>query len=228
MSDGVVEIKVAAPSGAYSVWVGPGLMERAAELIRSRARRGGRDRLGRERAGAARRAGLDGPGAGQPADGVVRDRAGRRGAEDDRQHRGAASSLRQQRVARGAISSSASEAASRRDLAGFVAAGYHRGLAVAAACRRTLSARWTRRMGEPRVTSPEGKNLVGAFHQPVGVPRQTSLRWPRCPRPSCGRDSPSAVNKHCSPETPVCSRSCVPTSRAFVQRHNPDVLDPTW
>ncbi|MBM3660724.1 MAG: 3-dehydroquinate synthase [Actinobacteria bacterium] len=55
------------------------------------------------------------------------------------------------------------------DTAGFAAAVYHRGIAVLQ-CPTTLLAMVDAAIGgKTAVNLPEGKNLVGAFHQPVGV-----------------------------------------------------------
>jgi len=55
------------------------------------------------------------------------------------------------------------------DTAGFAAAVYHRGVAVLQ-CPTTLLAQVDAAIGgKTAVNLPEGKNLVGAFHQPVAV-----------------------------------------------------------
>ncbi len=55
------------------------------------------------------------------------------------------------------------------DTAGFAAAVYHRGVAVVQ-CPTTLLAQVDAAIGgKTAVNLPEGKNLVGAFHQPVAV-----------------------------------------------------------
>ena len=55
------------------------------------------------------------------------------------------------------------------DTAGFAAAVYHRGIPVLQ-CPTTLLAQVDAAIGgKTAVNIPEGKNLVGAFHQPVGV-----------------------------------------------------------
>lgn len=60
------------------------------------------------------------------------------------------------------------------DTAGFAAAVYHRGVAVVQ-CPTTLLAQVDAAIGgKTAVNLPEGKNLVGAFHQPVGVLADTA------------------------------------------------------
>jgi 3-dehydroquinate synthase len=55
------------------------------------------------------------------------------------------------------------------DTAGFAAAVYHRGIPVVQ-CPTTLLAQVDAAIGgKTAVNLPEGKNLVGAFHQPIGV-----------------------------------------------------------
>ncbi len=55
------------------------------------------------------------------------------------------------------------------DVAGFTAAVYHRGIAVVQAPTTLLAQIDAAVGGKTGVDLPEGKNLVGAFHQPVGV-----------------------------------------------------------
>ena len=55
------------------------------------------------------------------------------------------------------------------DTAGFAAAVYHRGVAVVQVPTTLLALVDAAIGGKTAVNLPEGKNLVGAFHQPIGV-----------------------------------------------------------
>ncbi len=55
------------------------------------------------------------------------------------------------------------------DTAGFAAAVYHRGVAVVQVPTTLLAQVDAAIGGKTAVNLPEGKNLVGAFHQPIGV-----------------------------------------------------------
>ncbi len=55
------------------------------------------------------------------------------------------------------------------DVAGFAAASWHRGVAVAHVATTLLAMVDAAIGGKTGVNLPEGKNLVGAYHQPVGV-----------------------------------------------------------
>jgi 3-dehydroquinate synthase len=60
------------------------------------------------------------------------------------------------------------------DTAGFAAAVYHRGVAVVQAPTTLLAQVDAAIGGKTAVNLPEGKNLVGAFHQPLGVLADTA------------------------------------------------------
>lgn len=60
------------------------------------------------------------------------------------------------------------------DTAGFAAAVYHRGIALAQAPTTLLAMVDAAVGGKTAVNLPEGKNLVGAFHQPIGVLADTA------------------------------------------------------
>ncbi|MGZ4677235.1 MAG: 3-dehydroquinate synthase family protein [Acidimicrobiia bacterium] len=59
------------------------------------------------------------------------------------------------------------------DTAGFAAAVYHRGVAVVQVPTTLLAMVDAAIGGKTAVNLPEGKNLVGAFHQPIGVVADT-------------------------------------------------------
>jgi len=60
------------------------------------------------------------------------------------------------------------------DTAGFAAAVYHRGIAVVQAPTTLLAQVDAAIGGKTAVNLPEGKNLVGAFHQPIAVAADVS------------------------------------------------------
>ena len=71
------------------------------------------------------------------------------------------------------------------DTAGFAAAVYHRGVAVVQVPTTLLAMVDAAIGGKTAVNLPEGKNLVGAFHQPIAVVADTdtlgSLEYSRRP-----------------------------------------------
>ena len=60
------------------------------------------------------------------------------------------------------------------DTAGFAAAVYHRGVAVAQVPTTVLGQVDASIGGKTAVNLAEGKNLVGAFHQPIAVLADTT------------------------------------------------------
>jgi 3-dehydroquinate synthase len=167
MSD-ATEIKVSSSAGRYSVWVGAGLLERAGELIpipehaeaiavvsdaNAAALQGKRLAAGL-RAVPARVAPFTvSPGERQKT--LATAESLLRGFVEAGMHRGDLVVT----LGGGVLT----------DLAGFVAATYHRGVGVAH-CPTTLLAQIDAAIGgKTGVNLPEGKNLVGAFHQPLAV-----------------------------------------------------------
>jgi 3-dehydroquinate synthase len=161
-----VELKVATPSRSYSVWVGSGLIERAAELIPIS-----------ERADVAAIV----------SDAEVLALHGARLAEGLSPVRTQTFTLEPGERSKTldaveAIARFFVEAGMHRndlvvslgggvatDVAGFAAAVYHRGVAVAHVPTTLLAMVDASIGGKTGVNLPEGKNLVGAFHQPVAV-----------------------------------------------------------
>ena len=166
--NGPVEIKIAAPSRGYSVWVGENLLERAAELIpiperaekiavvtdaNAAALHGLRLRAGLEPAALPISTFTLLPGeASKTLEGVESLTRGFAGAGA---HRGDLVLS----LGGGVVT----------DVAGFAAAVYHRGVPVAHVATTLLAQVDAAIGGKTGVNLPEGKNLVGAFHQPVAV-----------------------------------------------------------
>jgi len=163
-----VEIKIDAASRGYSVWVGLGLLERAAELIPTP------DRIERIAVvtdanagalhGARLRAGLE-PTALATTTFTIE--AGERSKDLD-QLEALARGFVEAGMHRGDLVISLGGGVVT-DLAGFAAAVYHRGVAVAHLPTTLLGQVDAAIGGKTGVNLPEGKNLVGAFHQPVAV-----------------------------------------------------------
>ena len=165
MSD-PVELKVATPSRSYSVWVGAGLIARAAELIPIS-----------ERADVAAIV----------SDASVHALHGERLADGLSPLRTQPFTLEPGERAKTldnieALTRFFVEAGMHRndlvvslgggvvtDVAGFAGAVYHRGVAVAHVPTTLLAQVDASIGGKTGVNLPEGKNLVGAFHQPVAV-----------------------------------------------------------
>jgi len=167
MSD-PIEIKVAAPSRTYSVWVGPGLFERAAELIpipeRAEVAAIVTDADAHALHGERVAAGLGDSSLrtqtftlppGEPTKTLDTIESLTRGFVDAGLHR------------RDLVISLGGGVVT--DVAGFAAAVYHRGVPVAHLATTLLAQIDAAIGGKTGVNLPEGKNLVGAFHQPVAV-----------------------------------------------------------
>ena len=220
MSDGVVEIKVAASTGGYSVWVGPGLMERAAELIpipeRSevvavvtdanvQALHGQRIGVGLEQSGRRTASFAIEPGEGAKT--IDNTEALLRAFANNGLHRGDLVL-----GVGGGVTT---------DLAGFVGAVYHRGLAVAHVPTTLLGQVDAAIGGKTGVNLPEGKNLVGAFHQPVAVLADiTALAT--LPEPEL-RSGLAEVVKHALLADPPLLQELVDGREGIFER-DPDVL----
>jgi len=163
-----IEIKVAAPSRTYSVWVGRGLLERAGELIPiperaevaavvtdadAHALHGDRLASGLFDSGLRTQTFTLAPG--EPSKTLDSIESLTRGFVEAGMHR----SDLVLSLGGGVVT----------DVGGFAAAVYNRGVAVAH-CPTTLLGQVDAAIGgKTGVNLPEGKNLVGAFHQPVAV-----------------------------------------------------------
>ncbi len=116
------------------------------------------------------------------------------------------------------------------DTAGFAASVYHRGVSVVQAPTTLLAQVDAAIGGKTAVNLPEGKNLVGAFHQPRAVyadvttlstlprastaPASVRSRSTRsCPVVSAWTRSSSATRRRSSPATPRCSPTSSPPAR---------------
>jgi len=163
-----VEIKVNAPTRAYSVWVGPGLFERAAELIPlperaeigalvtdadAQALHGGRVATGFSASPLRLETFTLEPG--EASKELASIETLTRSFAGAGLHRGDLVLS----LGGGVVT----------DVAGFAAAVYHRGVAVAHLATTLLAQVDAAIGGKTGVNLPEGKNLVGAFHQPVAV-----------------------------------------------------------
>ena len=163
-----VEIKVATPSRSYSVWVGAGLFERATELIPIpdraevaalvtdadvHALHGGRVAAGLEGSSLALK--MFTLESGERSKALSEVEGLTRGFVEAGVHRGDIVLG----LGGGVVT----------DVAGFAAAVYNRGVAVAHLATTLLAQVDAAIGGKTGVNLPEGKNLVGAFHQPVAV-----------------------------------------------------------
>ena len=72
------------------------------------------------------------------------------------------------------------------DTAGFAAAVYHRGVEVVQVPTTLLAQVDAAIGGKTAVNLPEGKNLVGAFHQPIARVADTTTLADACPSASSG------------------------------------------
>ena len=78
------------------------------------------------------------------------------------------------------------------DTAGFAAACYQRGVGYIQVPTTLLAQVDSAVGGKTGVNHPGGKNLIGAFHQPLRRPRAIRPPWRRCRPASCGRDWPKS------------------------------------
>ena len=124
------------------------------------------------------------------------------------------------------------------DTAGFAASVYHRGVDVVQAPTTLLAQVDAAIGGKTAVNLPEGKNLVGAFHQPLAVLRRrhhardaAAARVPRrsrrgrevrahARRRARRRDRRATTPTRSSRATPTCS----PTSSPRARRSRPHVV----
>ena len=133
------------------------------------------------------------------------------------------------------------------DTAGFAASVYHRGVAVVQAPTTLLAQVDAAIGGKTAVNLPEGKNLVGAFHQPLGVYADVATLATLPPREyraglgevakyalmpdgdACRRASSTRTRPRSSPAIPTsspssvadCARRSRPTSSPPTRRNAP-------
>ena len=80
------------------------------------------------------------------------------------------------------------------DLAGFVAAIYHRGIPYVQMPTTLLAQVDSSIGGKTAVNTAAGKNMIGAWHQPALVICRYRIRWQLCRRESGSRGSPRSSN----------------------------------
>ena len=97
------------------------------------------------------------------------------------------------------------------DTAGFVAAVYHRGVTVVQVPTTLLAMVDAAIGGKTAVNLPEGKNLVGAFHQPIGRARRPVDVRRRCPSASTGPGSARSRSTRSCPGARRSATCCSPT-----------------
>jgi len=163
-----VEIKIAAPATRYSVWVGPGLLEQAAELIplpdRAEVAAMVTDAFAHALHGERVAAGF----AAAPLRLETFTLEPGETSKELASIESLARSFAGAGLHRGDLVVSLGGGVVT-DVAGFAAAVYHRGVAVAHLPTTLLAQVDAAIGGKTGVNLPEGKNLVGAFHQPVAV-----------------------------------------------------------
>jgi 3-dehydroquinate synthase len=108
------------------------------------------------------------------------------------------------------------------DTAGFVASVYHRGIPVVQAPTTLLAQVDAAIGGKTAVNLPEGKNLVGAFHQPLGVLADVSTLATLPPREY--RAGLGEVAKYALMPGGERVAAIVETRSAAVVERDPDVL----
>ena len=217
---GPIEIKVAVPSRPYSVWVGAGLFERADEFIPFPERA--------EAAAVVTDANVDALQGDRLAAGLASSaprietftlEPGER-SKDFNDVEALMRAFVAAGMHRGDIVLSLGGGVVT-DLAGFAAAVYHRGIAVANLPTTLLAQVDAAIGGKTGVNLPEGKNLVGAFHQPVVVLADVTA-LATLPEGDL-RSGLAEVAKHAFLADPPLAEELVANREAIAAR-DPDVL----
>lgn len=215
-----VEIKVAAASRTYSVWVGPGLFERAAELIPIPERAEGAALVTDSRVHALQGRRVEAGFAGSPLKmKTFTLEPGERSKNLDKLE-GLMRGFAEAGVHRGDVVLGLGGGVVT-DVAGFAAAVYHRGVAVAHLATTLLAQVDAAIGGKTGVNLPEGKNLVGAFHQPVAVLADVTA-LATLPEEEL-RSGLAEVAKHAFLADPPLADELV-TERDAIYERDPDVL----